>query len=432
MQARFPLIRPVRPWRARLCAAVLVFVIAKGWAWSGEGLSPELVRELDRDIAKNRQGTLIIEAAPNTEVAVDQLRHRFWFGAALANQAFNGRMRAEDREQYLGAFLTNFNAAVTENALKWHSMEPRRGQVDSATVDAMLAWTEAHQIPLRGHNIFWGIPNFVQNWLKELPDAELRETLQNRAVDVGRRYRGRFAEYDLNNEMIHGNFYEDRLGKEITLQMAQWVRQGDASAVLYLNDYDILTGRRLDDYVRHIRALLDQGVPIGGIGVQGHLHGDTFDPQAVRSALDKLAEFNLPIRVTEFNMPGQRSRHERDHNLRMSEAEEEAKARAIVDYYRLCFAHSHVEGILMWGFWEGANWIPASSLYRRDWTPLPAAKAYRDLVYGQWWTQWRGRTDAEGRCEVRAFFGEHRVAVSGKEVRADLRPGSAPKVISLK
>ena len=35
----------------------------------------------------------------------------------------------------------------------------------------------------------------------------------------------------------------------------------------------------------------------------------------------------------------------------------------------------------MWGFWEGANWIPASSLYKRDWTPTPAAEAYQKLIY---------------------------------------------------
>ena len=77
--------------------------------------------------------------------------------------------------------------------------------------------------------------------------------------------------------------------------------------MLYLNDYDILTGVRLDDYCKQIRTLLGQGVPIGGIGVQGHLHGETFDPKALSNALEKLSEFNLPIRVTEFNMPGQRS-----------------------------------------------------------------------------------------------------------------------------
>lgn len=394
-------------------------------------LSPDLERELDAAITTNRQGRLVIEAAPNAEVTVEQLRHRFWFGAALANQAFNGRMQAEDREQYFRLFLTNFNAAVTENALKWHSMEPHRGQVDYRTVDAILAWTDAHQIPLRGHNIFWGIPSYVQNWLKELPDSELRGALKARALDVGRRYRGRFAEYDLNNEMIHGNYYADRLGQEITLQMAEWVRQEDPDAVLYLNDYDILTGNRLDDYIRHIGALLDQGVPIGGIGVQGHLHGDTFDPVTVRRALDRLAAFNLPIRVTEFNLPGQRSRYYQQRDARLSDAEEQAKARAIVDYYRICFAHPRVEGILMWGFWEGANWIPASSLYRRDWTPLPAAAAYRDLVYGRWWTRWRGRTDAHGRCEVRAFFGQHRVTVGANAATVEVKPGAPVTVFSV-
>jgi len=91
--------------------------------------------------------------------------------------------------------------------------------------------------------------------------------------------------------------------------MAAWVREGDPNAVLYLNDYDILTGRRLDDYVVHIRRFLDQGVPFAGIGVQGHLHGDTFDAAALQKALDRLAEFKLPIRVTEFNFPGQRSKY---------------------------------------------------------------------------------------------------------------------------
>lgn len=161
-----------------------------------------------------------------------------------------------------------FSLAVTTPAL---------AQVSGSDLDAAI---DQHQIPLRGHNIFWGIPNPVQGWLKELPDEELREVVKTRARDIGRRYRGRFAEYDLNNEMIHGNYYEQRLGKEITLQMAQRVRQEDPQAVLYLNDYDILTGNRLEDYLQHIRSLLDQGAPIGGLGVQGHLHGDTFDPNA--------------------------------------------------------------------------------------------------------------------------------------------------------
>jgi endo-1,4-beta-xylanase len=241
------------------------------------------------------------------------------------------------------------------------------------------------------------------------------------AEDGARRYRGRFAEYDLNNEMLHGNYYEERLGPNITRDMAAWMRQEDPLAVLYLNDYDITTGRRLEDYVAQIRMLLDQGVTIGGIGVQGHLHGDSFDAGALQNALDRLAQFKLPVRVTEFNLPGQRSKYYGQRDARLSEAEEQAKARALANYYRICFAHPTVEGILMWGFWEGANWIPVSSLYRRDWSPTPAAEAYRDLVFRQWWTRWQGKADAQGRCELRAFFGKHRVTAGGEEKVVELK-----------
>jgi endo-1,4-beta-xylanase len=388
--------------------------------------------DVDEAIRKVRMGTLVVEAEPGVEVRVEQLRHEFWFGAALANQAFSGRMGAEDMARYKQVFLENFNVAVTENALKWQVMERNQGTVDYSVVDAILAWTDQHAIPLRGHNIFWGVPNFVQNWVKALDDATLRETLKARALDIGRRYRGRFVEYDLNNEMLHANFYEDRLGPGITRDMASWVRQEDPDAVLFLNDYNILTGRRVDDYVAHIQRFLDQGVPIGGIGVQGHSHGDSFDPAAVQSALAKLARFNLPIVVTEFNFPGQASRHYRNREARLSDEEEHAKARALVDYYRICFAQPAVTGILMWGFWEGANWIPVSSLYRRDWSPTPAAHAYRDLVFKQWWTTWQGRTDAQGRCEVPAFYGRHRITAGGKETIVDLKRSEQKKSVSFR
>ena len=376
---------------------------------------------LDEAIRQHRMGTLVIQTAPGAEVRVEQLRHEFWFGAALANQFFGARSDSESAAKYKRVFLENFNAAVTENALKWHSMETRQGEANYTVVDAMLAWTREQGIPLRGHNVFWGIPNRVQPWLKTMDDDTLRATLKARAQEIARRYRGQFAEYDLNNEMLHGNYYEERLGASITRQMADWMRQEDPQAVLYLNDYDILTGRRLDDYLVHIRKFLGQGVPIGGIGVQGHLHGDTFDPVALQNALDRLAQFKLPIRVTEFNFPGQRSKYYGQRGARLSDEEEAAKAKALADYYRICFAHPAVDGILMWGFWEGANWIAVSSLYRRDWSSTPAALAYRDLVFKEWWTTWRGQADAQGHCEVRAFFGRHRVTLGGRETIVELR-----------
>ncbi len=388
--------------------------------------------ESDRAITEHRMGTLTILAEPGAEVRVEQVRHEFWFGAAISSRIFAGQADSSDIAKYKEVFLDCFNGAVTENALKWHAMERKPGQVDYSTVDAILAWTEKNDIPLRGHNIFWGVPNRVPDWQKSLDDDALRDLVKHRAIDIGKRYRGRFAEYDLNNEMLHANYYEDRLGPEITREMAQWVREGDPTAVLYLNDYDILTGNRLDDYIAQAEGLLKQGVPIGGIGVQGHLHGDTFDPNVLKSSLERLAKLGLPIRITEFNFPGQRSSFYRDRRRRLTETEEQRKAESLVDYYRICFAQPAVKGILMWGFWEGANWIPVSSLYRRDWTATPAADAYRDLVYRQWWTEWKGKTDAEGRCEVRVFYGKHRVSAGDKTKEIELKCDATGRAISFR
>jgi endo-1,4-beta-xylanase len=388
--------------------------------------------QLDASIAKLRMGTLVIEAAAGANVSVEQVRHEFWFGATLPTGVFTGRTNPEDIAKFKEIFTSHFNAAVIEGAFKWHEMEPARGQVNYAVVDRMLAWADQQGIPVRGHCIFWGVPNRVQDWVKGLTDDELRLTIQQRARSIGARYRDRFAEYDLNNEMIHANYYEQRLGPEFIKQMALWVKDGDANAKLFVNDYDILTGKRLDDYVKHIRGLLDMGTPIAGIGVQGHLHGDTFDAAALQSALDELAKFNLPIRVTEFNFPGQRSKYYTgDRKAQLTPEEERAKADSLQQYFRICFAHPAVTGIMMWGFWEGANWIPQSSLYKRDWSPTPAAEAYRDLVLKQWWTRWTGTAGADGKVTLRAFYGRHRVTVNGKEMLVDLRKTEGTKRVNV-
>ncbi len=103
----------------------------------GKDLRPDAPgSELEPSIEKVRTSVLVVEAAPGVKVHVEQLRHEFWFGAALVSQFFSGRRaKTEDAARYKKAFLENFNAAVTENALKWRNMERRRGEVDYSTVE---------------------------------------------------------------------------------------------------------------------------------------------------------------------------------------------------------------------------------------------------------------------------------------------------------
>ena len=390
------------------------------------GHSQPTNEEIDRSIAKIRKGELTVKAKAGEQITIEQVSHQFWFGCSITENAFNGTMEESDLKQYKEKFLENFNSGVIQNAFKWKYMEREKGEVDYSIVDAILAWTTENDLPLRAHCIFWGVPegNNLQPWLKEMNDKELEQAVRNRAETIGSYYKSRFAEYDLNNEMIHGNYFEDRLGADITKRMTEWVHNSDPEAKLYLNDYDISTGRRLGDYLTQIRTLLQQGVPIAGIGVQGHLHAETFNRLELQRSLDSLAQFNLPVRITEFNVPGQRSKYLRNRNLKMTAEEEVQNAKELVDFYRICFAHPSVTGIMMWGFWEKDNWIPVSSMYRGDWTSNPTGDAYRDLVFREWWTNVAGKTDQNGNYSVSAFYGKYKITVGGISKIVDFNSSS--------
>ncbi len=158
--------------------------------------------------------------------------------------------------------------------------------------------------------------------------------------------------------------------------------------------------------MRQIQGLIDAGAPVGGIGCQGHFGGH-IDMAKVKDALDRLAKFGLPIRITEFDIDTD---------------DETGRRRACCgEFYTTCFAHPAVDGIVMWGFYEGAHWRPKAALWKRDFSPTPAAEVYRDLVFNKWWTRFEGKADADGVCRVPAFFGRHKVEADGKTVEVDLR-----------
>ena len=69
---------------------------------------------LDASIARNRMGTLTIRTVPGARVAVEQVRHGFWFGATLPGGVFSGRNSPEDIAKWKEIFTSHFNAGVPE------------------------------------------------------------------------------------------------------------------------------------------------------------------------------------------------------------------------------------------------------------------------------------------------------------------------------
>jgi len=366
-------------------------------------------------IAKHRMGDLIIQAEPGAIIRVEQQRHDFWFGTAISHKAWNGEMNEEDQARYREVLLENFNAVVPENVGKWSYNESEPGIYRYDLLDEIFGWCRDHDLRIRGHCVYWAVPKRIRGWLKEIDHDLLYAKTRVRAFDVMTRYRGLVDEWDVNNEMLHGHFFEQRLGVGIRDRMFRWCREANPESVLYVNDYDILKGRDVDAYVEQIEAFKAIGTPVDGIGVQGHFWGEEIPVERVRESFRKLAKLELPIKVTEFDF---------------YQEDPEKQAEGLKQLYTIAFAQPEVNGILMWGFWEGRHWRPNAAPWKKDWTPTPTAKMYRKLVFEDWWTNWEGEADADGRAKIRAFYGKHRVTVNGEVREVELKPSEGRMAVS--
>jgi len=179
-----------------------------------------------------------------------------------------------------------------------------RGQFNYKDADEMVDFCSQHKIPMRGHCIFWEAECNCQDWLKTLTPTELADALQSRAVELLSRYKGIFQHYDVNNEMLHGCFFRDRLSPTILPYMFKMAHQFDPEAVLFVNDYHVEDGEdgnsAAEKYVEQVKWLLKEGAPVGAIGVQGHV--DTPVGPIICNSLDKLSSVGLPIWMTEIDV----------------------------------------------------------------------------------------------------------------------------------
>ena len=359
-----------------------------------------MIHEANERIEKIRQGNLTVKVVDsqghpvsNALVSVAQTRHEFLFGTALSMDMFRPKATNSEAAAYRDYVKKYFNQAATENALKWPDMEPKQDDVHYEIVDAMAGWCRTNRIVLRGHGLFWGC--HVPEWAKALSDVDLRFAILRRARNVVGRYRGLIDEFDVNKETLHCTYLNDRLGDSIFRQMCAEASGANPNVALYVDDYGMIEGNDLDRYAKQIRHLLAAGAPVGGIGLQAHFDGPV-NVGRMQKALQVLARFNLPIKITEFDC----------------RADDEAvQARTLEDVYRMAFANSAVEGILIGGVWEKCHGQPKAALLRADFSKKPSAETYERLVFSNWWTRVEGRTAADGIFACRAFFGDLKVSV---------------------
>ena len=346
------------------------------------------------------------EPLQGASVTVLQKSHSFSFGSCVTGGF--GNLGDPFQQQYEDTLLKYFNAAVDEWTFKWPSVEPSQDNLNFGQADNIRNWCLEHDLPLRGHTVFWANEVKVPDWARNLDNDNLLDEMHEHVIDIVDRY-PEMMEFDLNNEMILNNYFRGRFGESIIDSMFTWSLDIKPEAVLYLNEYGIINDVLLDLYIDQIQSLLDQGIQVGGIGIQGHVFtsdeptdlgtfaGDTvFSADYLWNIIDTLAQFSLPIKITEF-----------DFNA----PNDSIHAEWIQTFYKTMYAHPMMEGVIMWGFWEAIHWRPEGAIFNEDFSAKPSALAYYNLIYNELWNNDTLFTNGLGTAEINLFHGNHEISV---------------------
>jgi len=401
---------------------------------------PALAQRIDAGIERWRKGAVtitVVDASgrpvPGAKVGLKQTRHAFLFGC----DAFVvGQLKGEGaNERYDEAFAKLFNFATIP--LYWAGTEPTQGELRYAEGardiwrrppgDRFIPWAKKHGITLKGHPLLWHAHN--PPWLPRDPEA-LRPLYQKRFRELAERYGRDIPIWDVVNESLvcpkeYALYTPDRA--YVGWAFEQVAPLFPASTTLMINEVTSFNFRpaATNPYVTQIKGLLDQGRAVRGIGLQyhffrrealdSHLASGAGAPGQMLDLYEALAEFKLPLYITEITIPS------------AGEGGEALQEELVREHYRLWFSAPTMAGITWWNLGdgtaiEGEN-EAKGGLMDVDLKPKAAYRALDKLINQDWTTTAELTTDAQGQARLRGFHGSYEVTAAGRTQTLELAAG---------
>ncbi len=138
----------------------------------------------------------------------------------------------------------------------------------------------------------------------------LLERLRSHIETVVGRYKGEIYAWDVVNEavadeggeLLRPSKWLDIAGPGFISKAFEFAHEADPNARLFYNDYNESHPHKRDKIYALVKSLLEQGVPIHGIGLQAHWN--IFDPSLddIRAAIEKYASLGLELQLTELDV----------------------------------------------------------------------------------------------------------------------------------
>ena len=304
---------------------------------------------------------------------------KFLVGAALNPGQFSG-------QDARGAALVaaQFNSITPENVLKWERVHPQPEVYDFDAPDRYVAFGEKNGMFIVGHTLVWHsqTPRWVFDDGQGAPLT--REALLKRMRDhiqtVVGRYRGRIRGWDVVNEALDDDGTPRQspwmkiIGEDYIAKAFAFAHEADPKAELYYNDYSIETGPKLKGAIELVTKLKAQGVPVAGVGLQGHYKMDWPLPGQVDEAIRAFEKLGVKTMITELDidmLPAATGNRGADVSLNagmqakldpyasgLPDAVGQALAKRYADLFAVFVKHhGEVTRVTFWGVTDGDSWL---------------------------------------------------------------------------
>ncbi|PPS14792.1 hypothetical protein GOBAR_AA05779 [Gossypium barbadense] len=262
-----------------------------------------------------------------------------------------------------------------------------------------IAHTILGNLPYQGHNIFWEDPKYTPAWVRNLTGPDLQSAVNSRIQSLMSKYKEEFIHWDVSNEMLHFDFYEQRLGPDATLHFYETAHQSDPLATLFMNEFNVVetcsdVKSTVDTYIERIRELESGGMYMDGIGLESHFTVPNLP--LMRAVIDKLATLRLPIWLTEVDIS--------------SSVGKELQGVYLEQVLREGFSHPSVNGIMLWTALHPKGCYEMC-LTDGNFKNLPAGDVV-DKLLKEWESgEMKGVTGEHGSYSFYGFLGEYKVNV---------------------
>lgn len=206
----------------------------------------------------------------------------------------------------------HFNSYTAENEMKWERIHPTEGNFDFTHADALAKLGDEQDAFLVGHTLVWHnqVPDWVFTDTEGAPASRERvlERMRHHINTVVTRYQGRFESWDVVNEALNedgtmreSNWYE-AVGPDYIAEAFAAAHAADPDAKLYYNDYNLYKPAKRAGAVAIVKDLQARGIPIHGVGLQGH-YGLGHPPlEELNDSIEAFAALGVKVMITELDV----------------------------------------------------------------------------------------------------------------------------------